>query len=338
MANITLDQRRTAVTSLWNAGVRDAKTLHELTSVPLSTIYDYLKKLKMGYSLDPLPRSGRPRKFTPKKRRHLGQLISQNKYSTCSELKNTLNQLHPNLNASSRTVLNELHNLKYRCTIPKTIPFLTIHKQNRVEWAIRHQDQNWKQVIFSDETTFQMFQNTQKVFYKIGTQPPQKPMVKHSYKVHAWGAFSAKGSIGFLLFTGIMDGAFYREILNENLFDNAYTVMERRWIFQQDNDPKHRAKETMDLLVQKCPKLLDWPSNSPDLNPIENLWSILKSRVEKQVNKLVGKKNSVTVDSFLEIILKEWEEIDHKIYVNLVNSMPERLEWVIEGNGNKIPY
>ena len=135
-----------------------------------------------------------------------------------------------------------------------------------------------------------------------------------------------------------MDGAFYHEILNENLFDNAYTVMGRRWIFQQDNDPKYRAKEIIDLLVQKCPKLLDWLSNSPDLNPIENLWSILKSKVEKQVNKLVGKKNSVTVDSFLEIILKEWEEIDHKIYVNLVNSMPERLEWVIEGNGNKIPY
>ena len=233
MANITLDQYHIAVTSLWNAGVRDAKTLHELTSVPLFTIYDYLKKLKMGCSLDPLPRSGRPKTLTPKKRRHLGQLISQNKYSTCSDLKNTLNQLHPNLNVSSRTVLNELHNLKYCCTIPKTIPFLTtIHKQNCVEWAIRHQDQNWKQVIFSDETTFQMFQNTQKVFYKIGTQPSQKPMVKHLYKVHVWDAFSAKDSIGLLLFTGIMDGVFYCEILNENLFDNAYTVMGRHWIFQ----------------------------------------------------------------------------------------------------------
>src|SRR6266511_670371 len=293
----------------------------------------------MGYSLDPLPRSSRSKKLTPKKRYHLGQLISQNKYSTCSELKNTLNQLHPNLNVSSRTVLNELYNLKYHCTIPKTILFLTtIHKQRCVEWAMRHQDQNWKQVIFSDEITFQMFQNTQKVFYKIGTQPLQKPMVKHLYKVHAWGAFSAKGSVGFLLFTGIMDGAFYREILNENLFENAKYVMGRRWVFQQDNDPKHTARETKKLLSEKCPSLLDWPSNSPDLNPIENLWSILKRRVEKEVNKLVVEKKSITVDIFIDVIKKEWEEIEPEILLNLVRSMPKRLEQIIEGNGNKLSY
>src|SRR5688572_11060227 len=143
MANVTLEQRRMAVTSLWNSGVCDAKTLHELTSVPLSTIYDYLKKLKMGYSLDPLPRSGRSKKLTPKKRRHLGQLVSQNKYSTCLEFVNNLKQLHPNLNVSSRTVFNKLHNLKYHCTIPKTIPFLTaIHKQRHVEWATKYKNQN----------------------------------------------------------------------------------------------------------------------------------------------------------------------------------------------------
>ena len=163
-------------------------------------------------------------------------------------------------------------------------------------------------------------------------------MVKHSYKVHAWGAFSAKGSVGFLLFTSIMDGTFYREILVKNLFNNANTVMRRRWVFQQDNDPKHKARKTIELLTQRCPAILEWPSNSPDLNLIENLWSILKVRVEKQVNKLVMKKNPVTIDGFLELILKEWEGIDKKIYVNLVNSMLTRLERVIEGNGNKIPY
>ncbi|PKC06736.1 hypothetical protein RhiirA5_400209 [Rhizophagus irregularis] len=116
MARVTLEQRRTTITSLWNSGIHNAKTLHQITSIPLSTIYDYLKKLKNGISLDPLPRSGRPRKLTPRKRRHLGQLVSNNKYATCSELANTLKNHHPNLDINRRTVLNELYNLKYHYT------------------------------------------------------------------------------------------------------------------------------------------------------------------------------------------------------------------------------
>jgi len=183
-----------------------------------------------------------------------------------------------------------------------------------------------------------MFQNTQKVFYKAGTKPPQKPMVKHPYKVHVWGAFSIKGRIGFLMFTGIMDGAFYREILNENLFENADSIMRRGWVFQQDNDLKHSAKETKKLLTDRCPNMLDWPSNSPDLNPIENLWSILKRQVEKGVNKLVAEKKSVTVEFFCETIQQEWDKIEPEIFVNLIRSMPTRLEQIIEHNGNKINY
>ena len=110
-----------------------------------------------------------------------------------------------------------------------------------------------------------MFRNTQKVFYKNGTQPPSKAMVKHPYKVHAWGAFSVKGPVGFFLFTDIMDGTLHHKILTENLFDNANAIMENNWMFQQNNDPKHKAKETMELLMKQCPKIMDWPSNSPDI-------------------------------------------------------------------------
>ena len=70
---------------------------------------------------------------------------------------------------------------------------MNLYKQYYVKFAIKYQRQNWNQIIFSDETIFQMFQNTQKVFYKASTQFSQKLIIKYLYKVHVWDAFLSKG-------------------------------------------------------------------------------------------------------------------------------------------------
>jgi hypothetical protein len=143
-------------------------------------------------------------------------------------------------------------------------------KKTRVEWVLQHKDDNWSQTVFSNETSFQLVRNKIRRWSKH-PQLEVKRIPKNRQKITVWGEFSSRGQISCHCFKRIMDGSYYVDILQEHLLPGARKQFGRRWRFQQDNDRKHTSKVVKHFLDHHVPETIDWPSNSPDLNPIKNL-------------------------------------------------------------------
>ena len=144
-----------------------------------------------------------------------------------------------------------------------------------------------------------------------------------------WGCMTAKGVGGFCRIHSTMDAELYTEILEGELMDTVkqHKLDVKRVIFQQDNDPKHTSKRAQECLEKLGLKVLDWPPQSPDLNPIEHLWTHLKRRLGEYPTPPEG------VEELWERVQSEWAKIPVEVVLNLIDSMPARIKAVIKARG-----
>ena len=106
--------------------------------------------------------------------------------------------------------------------------------------------------------------------------------------------------------------------------------MPLKWIFQQDNDPKHTSRSAKNWFQAKGVEVLPWPAQSPDLNPIENLWA--------DVKKSVAAKRPSNAKDLWVAVQEAWQQIPLTRCQDLIDSMPRRCAAVIKNHGYTTKY
>ncbi|KAI6658765.1 hypothetical protein LOD99_15090 [Oopsacas minuta] len=203
------------------------------------------------------------------------------------------------------------------------------HKAYRVDSAKSSRCRDWEKAIFSDEMSISLASGRVCVWCK-GDSKPVKPSTKHSPKLHVWGAFSARGMFPIKVSRENLTGRLYCDILHECSVEQASVLYPDGWVFQEDSDPKHTCNLAKGYLEEKEIHRMDWPACSPDLNPIENLWSWIKGEIDlkspRNFNDLKWELNEV------------WNSLEHEFLRPFWSSMPKRVKLVRKSNGNKLNY
>ena len=230
------------------------------------TVGAIIRKWKKHKVTANLPRSGAPRKISPRGISMMMRKVRDQPSTTQEELVNDLKAVGTTV--TKRTISNTLHHEGLKSCCARKVPLLKkAHVQARLKFAKEHLDdpeEAWEKVMWSDETKIELFgiNSTRRVWRKRNAEYNPKntiPTVKHGGgNLMLWRCFSAKGTGRLHRIEGRMNGAMYREFLGDNLLPSVRALkMGRGWVFQHDNDPKHTAKATKEWLKKKHIKVLE---------------------------------------------------------------------------------
>jgi len=300
------------------------------------------KWLETG-SVSNLPRSGRPPKVTARMERLLVRNARKDRFASPKKLGNTVNpHIHPN------TVCHylDIHNL-HRRVAQRVVHLKKAQRRKRNDWAKGMKGQNWWEAMWSDETYIFIGDRKGRVFV---TRAPdeefdeaclQEILQQSNVRVMVWACImdGVKGPIVVLEYDGGKGGGFnakkYREQVLQPVLLPFFRRMQRErpgLKFQQDGAPAHRAKTTKKWFDDHSIPLLPHPPSSPDVNPAEPVWHLLKDIIRNRPHP------PTSIEELKTAVYEAWDSITVDKINKFVHSMPDRVQAIISSKGGHTRY
>ena len=287
------------------------------------------------------PRSGRPRSTTQRQDRYITRQALQTRTITASTIRRRL-RVATNTNISQQTVRNRLHDQGLHSRRQLGRIFMTQrHMVARLAWSTRHLTwtrQQWSQVLFSDESRFSLEHDDgrTRTWRRTGERMiPACVRERRAYRggsVMVWAGINMHHRTPLYHVQGNLNGHVYRDQILRPLVVPMLRQIGPRAVLQDDNAPPHRARLVDAFLQQAQINRMDWPANSPDMNPIEHAWDMLGRRVRE------NHAPPANLQQLLVLLQHEWQAIPQADLANLINSMRGRCNECRQNRGGYTHY
>lgn len=337
---MSVEQKQVAV-ELYLQGEKQCK-LAELFSVHKSTISRVLQKFNNGEGIENSQNRGRPNFVDERGDRRLLRQVKNNRRQTLQEISNNYNQ-HAPKTISTRTVQRKLHSFGMkRHRVRKTLTVSEPNRKSRVKWCKSMKNKNiddyWKKVIFSDETQVVISNQNRLYVWRTESEAYSPECVGKLGRntrlgVMFWGCITHEGPGTLTPIQGTMNSETYISTLDEHLWPViAKDFGNSEFIFQDDNAPCHASLQTRTWKTENDINILNWPSQSPDINIIENVWHIMKIRLNKCLETIR------TREDLINQVMRIWASLTAPYIQALYQTIPRRLKAVIDSKGHITKY
>ncbi len=181
------------------------------------------------------------------------------------------------------------------------------HKLMRYIWCRNNINTDFSHHLFVDETTVKVMEIPLYHIRKRSSEPEGvASTAKIRYKLNVWGGISCRGPSDFVVFTENMDAEMYDQIIKKCIFPFSARKYHYNCYLHQDNDAKHTSKLCSRTIKQLKIKWIKSPPLSPDLNPIELVWSDMKRFIRKRFCSSVAELKQAVKDFRHEIMTPEY--------------------------------